>query len=162
MTRSGLTYVISVGSNIEPERHYPAGLKALDETFTLLDTSSTYFAPAVGAPETAAYWNGAALVASLLPPAAIRERLREIEANEGRVRTTDPNAPRTLDLDLLCAHEENRILIEPPPDPDLPRYHHLLHPAAELLPHAIHPRLRVTLAALRDGLGPPPEGFHRL
>lgn len=161
MTRPGLAYVISIGSNIEPEYHYPAGLRALAQAFTLLGASSTYLAPAVGAPETPAYWNGAARITTPLPPAAIRERLRKIEADAGRVRTTDPNAPRTLDLDLLCAHEENHILAEPPPDPDLPRYHHLLHPAAELLPHAIHPDLLVTLAALRDALGPPPDGFRR-
>jgi len=47
------------------------------------------------------YLNGVALVETRLDPHATLAALREIETRFGRIRS-EPNAPRTLDLDLIA------------------------------------------------------------
>lgn len=86
-----------------------------------------------------------------LPAAELLACLHDIEAGAGRVRST-PNAPRTLDLDLL-AHGDQRC-----DDATLqlphPRAHErafVLLPWAEIAPHAVIPG-RGTVAELMAGV----------
>lgn len=81
--------------------------------------------------------------------------LRPIEARLGRIRTTDPNAPRTIDLDIALAGEET---VEDPergifvPDPDIARYAHLAFPLRDLDPNLRIPGGRGTLADVAAAL----------
>jgi 2-amino-4-hydroxy-6-hydroxymethyldihydropteridine diphosphokinase len=146
---------LALGSNVAPERHVPAALAQLAACLEVLAVSPIYESAAVGAPGTPAFWNATALVATELPPAELKHAvLRRIEAELGRVRSADKNAPRTIDLDLVLY--EDLVLEEPGlrlPDPDLERYPHVAVPLADLAPELRHPVTGETLAAIAARLG---------
>jgi 2-amino-4-hydroxy-6-hydroxymethyldihydropteridine diphosphokinase len=110
--------------------------------------------PTPGVPD---YVNGVALLAprpGAAPPdpAALLAALQVIEAEFGRVRPY-PNAPRTLDLDLLDLDG----LVRAGPDPVLPHPRmqgraFVLAPLCDIAPGWVHPVLGVTAAAMLDGL----------
>lgn len=78
--------------------------------------------------------------------------LHAIEARFGRARG-EPNAPRTLDLDLVDFEGEVRDgpgLVLPHPRAHLRRF--VLTPLLEVAPGWVHPRLGVAGGVLRDGL----------
>jgi len=87
-------------------------------------------------------------------PAALLGALQAIEARFGRVRPY-PNAPRTLDLDLL----ELDGLVRQAPDPVLPHPRmaeraFVLAPLCDLAPGWVHPVLHRSAADLLAALGP--------
>src|SRR4029453_2833784 len=61
--------------------------------------------PVGGPPNQPNFLNGAALVSTDLPPHELREVLRDIEGQLGRVRS-DRWGPRTIDLDLLLYNQQ--------------------------------------------------------
>jgi 2-amino-4-hydroxy-6-hydroxymethyldihydropteridine diphosphokinase len=137
--------LVSLGSNIEPERWVPAALDALRRRFGELVVSPLYDAPAVGGPPGAPpVVNAAARLRTDLPAPALRVALREIERRCGRRRTADAFAPRTMDLDLLwiapATGEPGSPATGSPatglPAPDLLAHAHLLVPAADAWPEA--------------------------
>jgi len=101
--------------------------------------------PDAGKPE---YLNGVALVETRLDPRATLRALRQIEANYGRLRD-QPNAPRTLDLDLI-AH--GRTVLDDPvltlPHPRAAERLFVMGPMAEIAPAWVHPVLGVTAETL--------------
>ena len=128
--------VIAFGSNIEPDKHVPEAIRRLKEIMRVLAISPVYRTPPVGAPGSPPYWNGALLVETDIPPQELHDRvLRGIEASLGRVRTSDPNAPRTIDLDLILYEGETsddpRL---PLPSTDLFGYAHVAIPVADIVP----------------------------
>lgn len=54
------------------------------------------------------YLNAVLVVASDTPPAELQAALHAIEAEFGRVRGDDPNAPRPLDIDMIYAGHTQR------------------------------------------------------
>jgi 2-amino-4-hydroxy-6-hydroxymethyldihydropteridine diphosphokinase len=87
------------------------------------------------------YINGVARFEGAPDPAWMLARLHEIEAEAGRARSV-PNAPRSLDLDIV----DIGGLVRDAPDPVLPhpRAHErafVLLPLAEVAPGWVHPRL---------------------
>jgi len=146
--------VIAFGSNIRPEENLPAALALLRREAQVLKMSAVYRTPPVGNPEAPYFLNAAALVETDLPPNALRERLRRIEAALGRKRTDDPNAPRTIDLDILLYEGE-------PPDPDLYKYPHAAIPAAEVAGNWLLPEGK-TVSALAAEMMPAARQFRRL
>jgi len=95
---------IALGSNIgERASHLRTALAALATTpgLRLLRVSSFHeTAPVGGPPGQGPYLNAAALLETTLSPRALLDTLLTIESQAGRTRSV-PNAPRTLDLDLL-------------------------------------------------------------
>ena len=84
----------------------------------------------------------------------VRRRQRRIEARFGRVRPY-PNAPRTLDLDLLDLDG----LVRQSPDPVLPHPRmaeraFVLLPLCDIAPGWMHPVLGLSAAELLARLGP--------
>ena len=110
---------VAMGSNIEPERHLPRAAARLTELGAVVAVSSVYQSAAVGPRPAPDFLNAALVVETDLDPRAIRSRLREIEANLGRLRTADRYAPRTIDLDLCLLGEirlDDGVLTLPDPD----------------------------------------------
>ena len=95
-----------------------------------------------------AYRNAVAIVDTAAPPQVVLATLIRLEAELGRIRTT-PNAPRTLDLDLI-AH--GRTLIDAPgfilPHPRAHERRFVMGPLAEIAPDWIHPLLGQTAKTL--------------
>ncbi len=129
MTRA----VISLGSNIEPERNVPLAVRLLGrcEGWRLRAISPTYRNPAVGT-DGPDFHNAAVLVETDLDPSELRRRLRELEERMGRVRTQDKFAPRPIDLDVVLMEDAEDGTL---PDPDLPQHPHLAVPAADVAPN---------------------------
>ncbi|MCH9034541.1 MAG: 2-amino-4-hydroxy-6-hydroxymethyldihydropteridine diphosphokinase, partial [Planctomycetes bacterium] len=86
---------ISIGSNIEPEKHIVLGIRQLSELGRLMGVSKVYENTALGPPGQPDFLNGAALIETDLLPDALRKNLTEIEDKLGRDRSTGKFAPRT-------------------------------------------------------------------
>ena len=95
--------VISLGSNIERERHVPEAVRLLrrHRDIEVIRVSRIYESDAVeAAPDTAPFFNAALLATTPLDPETLRDELRHIESVLLRERSEDKNAPRTIDLDV--------------------------------------------------------------
>jgi len=137
--------VIALGANLKGE--YPsiqALLEAALEAFgpqglTILRRSSWWRSAAWPDPTAPAYLNGVAVVETALGPRQTLAALERIEAAFGRERSV-PNAPRTLDLDLV-AH--GRSLSQDPrlvlPHPRAADRRFVMGPLAEIAPGWRHP-----------------------
>ena len=146
---------ISLGSNIEPEKNLLFGTRRLCELGKLIAVSTVYQNPAIGPTPQADFLNAAVLVETDHPAEIIRQHLRGIEADAGRVRTHDKYAPRTLDLDLCLLGAQVSEGPEPSlPDPDLLTRAHLAVPMAELAPSFLHPVSGEALHFIADRLRP--------
>ena len=138
---------ISVGSNIERERHTLGGLDALHAAFGELTLSSVFESESVG-------FNGDAfynLVVSACTPRSIEDVcaiLKDIETAHGRVRGAEKFSSRTLDLDLLLY--DNLVVDEPVilPRGEILYNAFVLQPLAEIAPALMHPVTNQTYATL--------------
>ncbi|MBV8578230.1 MAG: 2-amino-4-hydroxy-6-hydroxymethyldihydropteridine diphosphokinase [Acetobacteraceae bacterium] len=100
------------------------------------------------------YINGVARLEGPVDPEGLLGSLQAIESSEGRIRS-EPNAPRTLDLDIVAMGDT----VRPAPDPVLPhpRAHlraFVLVPLAEVAPEWVHPVLRRSVPELIASLRP--------
>jgi 2-amino-4-hydroxy-6-hydroxymethyldihydropteridine diphosphokinase len=129
---------VSIGSNIDRERHIEAALRMLTERVGTLQRSTVYESAAVGF-DSAPFYNLVIGFETGLTPRAVQALLREIEERNGRVRGTGLEA-RTLDLDMLLYDD----LVVDAPDLVLPRadigdYAFVLAPLAEIAGTRRHP-----------------------
>ena len=134
---------IGIGANLgEPVRQIAAAveaLKQLHETrFTAL--SSLYRTAPVGGPDQPDYLNAVARLETRLDAQALLSGLLAIERALGRMRSI-PNAPRTLDLDLLLYGD---LTIATPaltlPHPRMHERRFVLEPLIEIEPDCIIPQ----------------------
>lgn len=142
--------LISLGSNIEPEANLPLAVERLGKRFAILGVSRIYEADPVGAPHAPRFLNAAIEIETELAPAELKfGHLRPLEAELGRVRTSDPNAPRTIDMDIALAGElivaDAATGIEIP-DPEILTRAHVALPLADVAPDRVHPVTGRTLS----------------
>lgn len=160
--------IIAIGANLPASDGAPAietcrrAAAALDRLPGYrLAALSRWFAtaPVPPSPSSPDYVNGVALLRPegdrdvAAAPAALLTALQGIEDAFGRVRPY-PNAPRTLDLDIIAMGG----LVRDAPDPILPhpRAHErafVLAPLCDVAPGWVHPRLGATAAALLAAVG---------
>jgi 2-amino-4-hydroxy-6-hydroxymethyldihydropteridine diphosphokinase len=133
---------VCLGSNVAPVENLPRAVEALARRVRVKAVSGVYEGPAMGAPESPAFLNAAVELETDLTPKALKfEVLRVIESELGRVRTSNRNEPRTIDLDLALYHQQ--VVSEPGgvvlPDPDILACAHVAVPLADLAPELPHP-----------------------
>jgi 2-amino-4-hydroxy-6-hydroxymethyldihydropteridine diphosphokinase len=136
------TAYVGLGSNLQQPLHQL--LKAFDALSALprtrmLARSSLYRSAPVGKTDQPDFVNAVAALRTGLAPGELLQALLRLEAQQGRVRS-EPNAPRTLDLDLLLF--DAQIIHQPGLDVPHPRMHErafVLMPLAELDPQLIIP-----------------------
>jgi 2-amino-4-hydroxy-6-hydroxymethyldihydropteridine diphosphokinase len=121
-------YYLGLGSNINPEHNLQIAVSRLQKCCPISKISHVYKTHAEGSngPD---FLNAVLLVKSFLDPDDLKkEVLQGIENTLGRKRTTDKNAPRTIDLDVLL--QNNMIL-----DPNIWSRVYIAVPLAELVPN---------------------------
>ena len=134
---------IGIGSNLEDPRAQV--VLAFEELARVPDTraiarSSLYRTAPIGRTAQPDFINAVAAVETQLSPDALLRELQAIEARHGRERSL-PNAPRTLDLDLLL-YGDARIA-KPGLTVPHPRMHErafVLQPLLEIAPQVQIPQ----------------------
>jgi 2-amino-4-hydroxy-6-hydroxymethyldihydropteridine diphosphokinase len=147
---------VALGSNLgERESHVAAALVALTrhpDVTSLVVSSLWETAPVGGPPGQGPYLNAAVCFETTLPPRALLDLLLEIERCEGRERG-EPDAPRTLDLDLLFygveVIQEEGLTV---PHPRLHERAFVLAPLREIAPTWVHPEFDASVEALAERL----------
>lgn len=135
---------VALGANLgEPVKHLRA---AVDDLGTLPGTqvtarSSLYRSAPVGLIDQPDFINAVVAVDTEQPALELLRQLLAIEARHGRLRSV-PNAPRTLDLDLLLYGElqmqETELTL---PHPRMHQRAFVLLPLLEIAPDLILPAL---------------------
>ena len=135
---------VALGANIgEPVKHLRA---AVDDMTALPDTlivarSSLYRSAPVGLLNQPDFINAVVALDTALAPLALLRQLLAIEARHGRVRSV-PNAPRTLDLDLLMHGDAIMASAELTlPHPRMHERAFVLLPLLEIAPDVLLPGL---------------------
>ncbi|MCI0394114.1 MAG: 2-amino-4-hydroxy-6-hydroxymethyldihydropteridine diphosphokinase [Chloroflexi bacterium] len=158
--------LVSLGSNIDKEKNLPAAVRLLSRYGRVVAISTVYETRPVGLVGQPNFLNAAALVETELDAGRFkREVLARIEAELGRRRAADKNAPRTIDADITLFNDAVFDLDEGHhiPDPGLLEFAHVAVPAAELAPDLPHPETgeplsaiaaRLVAAGTRDGERP--------
>lgn len=166
--------MIAIGSNLSGRRRTPleicrqaaCSLDALPG-LRLVGLSRWYATSPIPASDQPDYVNGIALLVPRFggepAPGALLTLLQAIEAAEGRQRS-EPNAARTLDLDIIAMGRDGQA-VQDAPDPILPhpRAHQrafVLTPLLDVAPDWLHPRLRQSARALLAAL--PSQGVRHL
>ena len=150
-----VTAYIALGANLDdPIAQVKAGfgaLAALPQT-KLIAQSSLYRTAPVGYANQPDFINAVAAVETALSPRQLLDAILAVETKHGRVRDF-PNAPRTLDLDILLYGErtvnESGLTI---PHPRMHERAFVLAPLAELAPDLVIPG-RGGVAALLAHVG---------
>jgi 2-amino-4-hydroxy-6-hydroxymethyldihydropteridine diphosphokinase len=152
------TILVSLGSNLNPVQNLRRAIEILQARCRVIQVAGVWETPAVGTTGPN-FFNSAVSLLTDQDPISLKFRcLRSIEADLGRVRTSDKYAPRTIDLDPVVI--DATVL-----DERLWSYAYLALPVAELAPNLLHPQTKerlVDIASRLQKLGyaiPHPEVF---
>lgn len=130
---------LSLGSNIDRERHIRAGLDALARQFGELQVSRVFESEAVGF-EGDDFYNLVVGIYTDLPVGQLALRLREIEDANGRLRAGPKFSARTLDIDILTYDDlAGTVDSVKLPRAEIEKNAFVLQPLAELAPDRVHP-----------------------
>ncbi len=134
-----VTGFISIGSNIDREKHIPSSLDALKKLFGKIEFSSIYETEPVGF-NGENFYNLIVKFDSDLDARQVAKLLRQIELDHGRTRNCQKFSARTLDLDLVLYGDQiihdGRLQI---PRDEIERYAFVLEPLAEIAGELQHP-----------------------
>ena len=144
MTRAYL----SLGSNLEPERHLRAAIEELRRRFGDVEVSPVYRFPAVGF-EGPDFLNLAATLDTELSAQALNDWLHALEDRHGRRRDVPRFSSRTLDVDIVLFGEQ---ILKGAGNLEVPRKELLqtfvLQPLADIAADVIEPISQRTLGDL--------------
>lgn len=118
---------MGLGSNIDPKRNILKAVERLQNLFQFTGISDAWESFPVGSNGPKFVNAAISFKTDLNLDKLKRDVLIPVEAQLGRVRTSDKYAPRTIDLDVLIWNEETI-------DPELVKLPHLAIPVAELYP----------------------------
>jgi GTP cyclohydrolase I len=150
--------IIVAGSNLDKERCMPEAVRQLrrHDHIAVRAVSPCYESPSIGGPPDAPdFLNAAVLVTTSLGPEDLRDELRALEVQLGRIRTDDPNEPRTIDLDIAYYGDVVKDFGGwSLPDPGAETQPHVAVPVADVAPRWVHPVSGRTAAEIADEVAP--------
>jgi len=142
---------ISAGTNLgDRAAHLAFGADRLSEQCRILRKSSFFETEPVGYADQPWFLNQVFELETALTPQMLLRFCQEIEYARGRIRTF-PNAPRTLDLDILLYGDH--VINEPDliiPHPRLAERRFVLEPLTEIAPELIPPFSEKTVRELLE------------
>ncbi len=137
---------LSLGSNLEPERHLDAAVKALRESFGEVVLSDWVRTKAIGfdGPD---FVNGAAVIETDWDVYRLNDWLHALEDAHGRRRDVPRFSSRTLDIDIVFYDD---LILDGPGNLRIPRpelkHAFVLQPLAQIAPDFVNPQTGKTLA----------------
>ena len=93
--------ILSVGSNIEPQKNCQQAELILAAEHRLIDKSAYIVTAPVGYQDQDDFLNGAYWVETALTYAEFNQYLKAVEQRLGRVKGPIKSGPRTIDLDII-------------------------------------------------------------
>lgn len=139
---------LSLGSNVDPQRHLTAALDELRARFGALAVSPAYRTRSVGF-DGADFVNLAVGLDTDLSPQDLNDWLHALEDRHGRRRDVPRFSDRTLDLDIVFY---DALVTEGPGHLQIPRdelkHAFVLRPIADIAPQFAHPVTGRTMAEL--------------
>lgn len=159
----GETIFLSLGSNINPQKNLGMALGEIQKKYSIIGLSHAYETSPVGYVKQAVFWNLVVALESGEQPTAIRRWIGILERKGGRLRSSNPNAPRTLDVDLLLwgnRVEKNKSFSLP--HPDIATKAFVLFPLLEINPNLVHPALGKPLIELAARFADPSQKIRQL
>lgn len=153
---------VSIGSNVDRERHVPESVQALRERFGEIRVSGVYESEPVGF-SGEPFFNLVVSFDTDLEPRSLSRVLEQIELRAGRVRSDERFSPRTLDLDLILygdavLHGEGLEI----PREEITRYAFVLRPLAEIAGALRHPVSGERIADLWAAFDPSTQPTRRV
>jgi len=140
--------LLSLGSNIDAERHLRDAVTALRARFGVIDVSPVYRTIAVGF-EGDDFLNAAARITTDLDAGALDAWLHALEDASGRRRDVPRFSSRTLDIDIVLFGDG---VFEGPGNLKVPRpelkHAFVLKPLVDLAPDRVVPGTGMTLSAM--------------
>lgn len=160
-SRSHRTAFLALGSNLGDRLAALEGACAMlreEPDVEIVARSRVYeTSPVGGPPDQGPYLNAVIAIRTRLTPDELLERAQAIEQRWGRQRSV-PNAPRTLDVDLLMYDD---AVIDSPrlqlPHPRMHARRFVLAPLAEIAPEQRHSVTQQTVQQLLANLPPDEE-----
>ena len=140
-----------MGSNIAPQVNFARAATLLLEAFPSARFSRVFETEPIGTQDAPWFLNAAVAIETELHPRDLKFGvLRPLESRLGRQRSSDRNAPRTIDLDI--AMRGDMVLKDSTagleiPDPSILTAAHIALPLADLAPQLLHP---ITGQSLRE------------
>ena len=139
--RAPVPVLLSLGSNVEPHLNLPAAVRALGDLLEIRRASRVFLTDPAGVGQSAMFLNAALAIETHLEPGALKaEVLRPLERMLKRIRTSDRNAPRTIDIDISLFGD---LVVDTPevvlPDPEILVRAHVVVPLADVAPEMRHP-----------------------
>ena len=144
------TAILLVGSNIDPVQNTQKAMTLLESMVQIEKTSRTWEIPSIGSPGPN-FINFAVQIRTSLTSSELKDKvISPIEQSLKRMRSSDKNAPRTIDIDIILFN--GQLL-----DPNIWIRPYAALPMADLAPDLIHPdtglRLREIAAEIeRSGI----------
>lgn len=153
--------LLSLGSNIDPEKNLAAAVRELARFGRVLKVSTVWESPPLGDPGGPNFLNAALSLETPLSAPELKETaISGIETLLGRVRGSDRNAPRTIDIDIMLFDRKRlRIGRRSIPDPEVLERPFVAIPLAEIAPQYIHPGTGETLAEIAARFDPQKAGM---
>lgn len=148
------TVYLALGTNLgDRADNLRRAIAALPPDFEVQAVSPIYETEPAYVLDQPRFYNLVCRAVTGLEPLAALRRLKALEGELGRV-SERRYGPRLIDLDLLLYEA---VRLDTPeltlPHPRLAERAFVLVPLADLAPDLVHPRLGVTIQALRDRLG---------